>query len=219
MKSVIVLDDFHDRSLLFSIMCTKSFTLYSYLRYGFHLPVVLISAVLSILNGNLKEMDARAINVLNIVANALTALLWVISNKMTFETRAAHFKAKSVNFIKLHREIEKYLLPFKNIEDIDDDNIKSVMTSYDIIVENLQYDIPRSICNSVRKTYVGKRTLPNIIADGSHKQAVHRQNSICSIMEGCKPIFVERNEGGETDSNVEGGAVGEVIVMNLDHKK
>lgn len=207
-KKIYVLDDAHDRTLVYSILCSKSFTMYSYLKYGFHLPIVLISAVLSVLNGNLKEFNEDAINVLNISANALTALLLVISNQMQFESRASHFKAKSAEFMKMHREIEMYLLPIKRIEDIDDIFVKSIMLDYDKIVQGLQYDVPRGICKSVKKTYDNKRTLPNIIAEGSRKGQIYRQNSICSILENCpKSVYTESNEGKEET---------EVVVIDLD---
>lgn len=177
-QKIIILDDYRDRCSVYSVLCMRSYTFYNRLKILFQLPIILLSSVLSILNGNMESVNKDAMNIVNISINALTAILLVVQNNLKFESRAMHFKQVSTSFTKLERDIEKYMIANHTEDDISEEFAKGVMTSYDTIVENLQFDIPSSICNSVRTLYAGKKTLPLLI-NGIKKEEKYRQEILC----------------------------------------
>ena len=173
LKRGYILDDILDQSFIYSILCYQSYSFYNMLKYIFSLPLIITSSMMSIINSNSNQEDNH-MKIINISFNIFTALMLVINSNLKFESRADAFKNTQTKFIKLQHEIEKYI--------VDEENpsksfINELRDKYDNIVEGIQYEIPKHICNRVRNQYKEKRTLP-IIINGIKKKEEHRDNEI-----------------------------------------
>lgn len=140
------------------------------------MPIILLSSILSILNGNLEGINENVMTLINISVNALTAVMLVIMNQMKFESRSNHFKSVASSFRKLETEIEKHLIS-NDADDISQEFVMGVLTAYDTVIDNIQYDIPGSICNAVKNQYAGIKTLPLLI-NGVKKEDRYRHESV-----------------------------------------
>lgn len=172
-KCYIVLDDICDQAFIYSILCYKAFSFYNMLKYCFNLPLIITSSLMSVLNSNNNQDDDR-MKILNISFNIFTALMLVINNNLKFESRADHFKALHMKFLKLTHQIEKI-----NMDDevLDKHIINEIRHEYDAIAETVQFEIPNHICKSVRDQYMTKKTLPLII-NGVKKKDEYRDSYI-----------------------------------------
>jgi hypothetical protein len=81
---------------------------------------------------------------------------------------------------KLTHKIEDILTI--DLENINIENIRAMILEYDNLCENIDYPYPGFIKNRVKKTYAGKKTLPNIL--------------------NCEISFITTNETDHNDLNV-----------------
>lgn len=170
-----ILDQYVDKSFVYSVLCSKASSYYNMLKYGFQLPLILTSTVMTYINANNDESMAENMKIVNPVFNLITAVLLSINNMFKFESKANDFKNNSIKFQKLSHLIEQKIL--KN--DISDDFIQSIISQYDTIVENC-LDVPHHICNNTRILYGGKKHLP-IVCNGVEK--LEKEQSMSSKME------------------------------------
>ena len=170
-KYLEVLEQYNDKSFVYSILCSRASRYYNYWKLSFALPLILTSTVLTYINSNNDPQLENAMKIVNPVFNMLTAILLGIQNVFKFESKSNDFKSSCFKYQKLCHQIEAKLL---NTQDINEDFITNIVTSYDNIQEDCM-DIPNFICNSVRSLYGGKKHLP-IICNG-----VEKINKSCNI--------------------------------------
>jgi hypothetical protein len=159
-KYIKILETYNDKAFVFSVLCLQSARYYNRLKYGFQLPIIITSSVLSILNGTTgNDHIDNNMKMINTVFNILTALILSVNNTFRFETKANDFKSNGMKFQKLSHLIESKVLE----GNINSDFINSVITTYDNIVESIDDDVPSHVCTRVRNEYKTKKHLPTII--------------------------------------------------------
>lgn len=173
LNKAYIIEDLIDQCMIYSILCYKTHTFYTTLKYIFNLPLIISSSIMSILNSNMND-TSHDIKILNITFNIFTALILVINNNLKFEARSDSFKNIHAKFIKLQHEIEKFVI---SDEIPTQELINSLRDRYDNLVESIGYEIPNHICKNVRDMYKEKKTLPLII-NGIKKKAEYRDQSI-----------------------------------------
>lgn len=154
------LDDYFDRCFVYSVLLTRTFSYYSRLKTLLKIPIILTSSAMSIVNSNLGGENDRALKIVNITFNLLTAIILSMSSTFKIEEKVHCFQSAERKFSKLTSVIEQKIICE---EEITPEFISRIMNEYDNIVESIDYDIPRFICISVRKEYATKKTLPLII--------------------------------------------------------
>lgn len=170
------LDDYMDRSFVYSVLLNKTHSHYGRLKTLFKIPIILTSSVMSVVNSNLGNVDDNALKIVNITFNLLTALILSLSSTLKIEEKYQNFLTAEKKFIKLSSIIEQKLI---NEDDtITSDFVGSIITQYDNIVDGIDYDIPQYICRSVRSEYSYKKTLPLIINGIEKKDDFKRNSSI-----------------------------------------
>lgn len=175
-KYIEILEQYNDKSFVYSVLCSKASRYYNYLRLTFAMPLILTSTVMSYLNGINEETMVDKLKIVNSVFNITTAVLLAIQNIFKFESKSNEYKQSCSKFQKLSHQIEAKLL---KKQEINDDFITSIINQYDNIQEDCM-DIPSHICNAVRREYATRKHLP-ILINGIEK--LEKEQSMSSKIE------------------------------------
>lgn len=162
-KYLQVLEQYNDKSFVYSVLCSKTSRYYNYWKLGFALPLILTSTVLTYINANDNANMMEAMKIVNPTFNMITAILLGIQNVFKFESKSNEFKNSCLKFQKLSHLIENKIIK----KDFGEDFITNIIQQYDDIQEDCM-DIPHWICNSVRKEYGTVKHLP-IVCNGIQK--------------------------------------------------
>jgi hypothetical protein len=114
---------------------------------------------MSILNSS--QIEENKLKYINIIVNALTALILSLANNFKFQERATNFKTQGNKFNKLVHSIEDNLV--NELNNITTDTLRNFITTYDNINENVDFDFPYHIKQDVRRFFLNQRVLPNIL--------------------------------------------------------
>lgn len=170
------LDDYMDRSFIYSVLLNKTHVHYGRLKTLFRIPIILTSSVMSVVNSNLGNVDDNSLKIVNITFNLLTALILSLSSALKFEEKYQNFLTAEKKFLKLSSVIEQKLI---NEDDkITSDFVSSVIVQYENIVDGIDYDIPSYIAKRVRDQYATKKTLPLIINGIDKKESCRRYSNV-----------------------------------------
>lgn len=158
-EQIQLLKIYQDKAYVSAILCEKSSNHYSLLKNIFNVPVILASSFMSILNSS--QIDENKLKYINIIVNALTALILSLANNFKFQERATNFKTQGNKFNKLVHSIEDNLVNEPN--SITTDTVRNFISCYDTINENIDFDFPYHIKQNVRSVFLNQRTLPNVL--------------------------------------------------------
>lgn len=158
-----ILEQYCDKSFVYSVLCQKTASYYNQWKYVLQLPLIITSTVLTYVNSNQDENMASAMRVVNPVFNLLTAILLALNNMLKLESKSNDFKNNGIKFQKLSHLIEQKLLE----GEINNDFVNSVITQYDNVSETC-HDVPNHICKRVHNSYATKKHLP-IVCNGVNK--------------------------------------------------
>jgi hypothetical protein len=158
-----ILDQYCDKSFVYSVLCSKTSSFYNRWKYALQLPLIITSTVLTYVNSNQDENMAEHMKIVNPVFNLMTAILLALNNMLKLESKANDFKNNGIKYQKLCHLIEQKLLE----NDINNDFMNSVITQYDNVSENC-HEIPNHISKQVHNTYATKKHLP-VVCNGVAK--------------------------------------------------
>ena len=158
-EQIQLLKIYQDKAYVSAILCDKSSNYYSLLKNIFNVPLILASSLMSILNSS--QIEENKLKYINIIVNALTALILSLANNFKFQERATNFKTQGNKFNKLVHSIEDNLV--NELNNITTDTLRNFITTYDNINENVDFDFPYHIKQDVRRFFLNQRVLPNIL--------------------------------------------------------
>lgn len=176
-RQKILIDDYNDMAMIYSILCLKTSNYYGKLKYLVDIPVIIISASMSLINSKFDE--GYVLQVSNIVCNILIVTLLSINNFMKISEKRQMFKVWNDRFARLSHKIEEKKLMNK----IDEDFISNIIAQYENLVEGIDVDLPDFIKQSVRNEYKEKKSLP-IIINNVHKLMENRDIELLGIHSG-----------------------------------
>ena len=155
-----LLQSYRDKSYITSILCSQSEEHFSFIKSLVNIPLVLSSSVFTILN-SLNEENSTDMKYANIILNACTATLLSLVSNFKLQEQAINFKAIAIKQNKLCHKCEDLLSI--DLENTTIEHIRAIILEYDNLNEQVDYQYPGFIKNRVKKTYAGKKTLPNIL--------------------------------------------------------
>jgi len=158
-EQIQLLKIYQDKAYVSAILCDKSSNYYSLLKNIFNVRLILASSLMSILNSS--QIEENKLKYINIIVNALTALILSLANNFKFQERATNFKTQGNKFNKLVHSIEDNLV--NELNNITTDTLRNFITTYDNINENIDFDFPYHIKQNVRRFFLNQRVLPNIL--------------------------------------------------------
>ena len=158
-----ILDQYCDKSFVYSVLCSKTSSFYNRWKYALQLPLIITSTVLTYVNSNQDDSMREHMKIVNPIFNLITAILLALNNMLKLESKANEMKNNSVKYQKLCHLIEQKLFE----DSVNNDFINSVITQYDNISENC-HEIPSHISKQVHNTYATKKHLP-VVCNGVQK--------------------------------------------------
>lgn len=154
-----ILKNYLDKSFVNGILCDLSYNFYSRIWNISHLPTILGSSVLTILNSS--ELSSDIMKKINIIINGLNAVILALVNSYKIGDRVNSFKNNKIKFNKLNHIIESLIIKETNHTEIDRSLIDSIINEYDKLTEDLIYQFPEHIRKKVIKKYGNTLKLPN----------------------------------------------------------
>jgi hypothetical protein len=155
-----LLQSYRDKSYVTSILCSQTGECYSFIRSMINIPLILSSSIMMIFN-SLNEIDSTSMKYANIALNASTTTILSLIGNFKLAEKVTNFKNIEIKMNKLCHSIEDKLT--NDLENTTTENIRQIITEYDTLNEQLDYPFIGFIKNRVKRTYIGKKTLPNIL--------------------------------------------------------
>ena len=154
-----LLQNYRDKSYIMSLLAQESTSFYSILRTIINMPIIITSSIMTIINSSFSSED---IKVPNIILNASTSLILALMNNLKLSEKVGHFRNLNLKYTKLLHLIEDKLI--NESDSINKDDIKNIINQYDVLTEtSLDFEFPNHIKNRIRKRYIDKKCLPNIL--------------------------------------------------------
>lgn len=195
LKNTKILEEYRDKCYVNNVLCQRSSEYYGRLKMLISIPLIVCSCIMTVMNStelnssNLNTNFMRIVKILNIILNSLTVLLISFNNTFKISEKHNQFRILSIKYIKLCHVLEDNLV--YSINNISHQNIFELVVEYDNLNESLEYSFPDHIKRAVKKLYVNKKTLPNILncetdfvynpdcsnADNMHKTEVNGNDS------------------------------------------
>ena len=155
-----LLQSYRDKSYVTSILCSQTGECYSFIRSMINIPLILSSSIMMIFN-SLNEIDSTSMKYANIALNASTTTILSLIGNFKLAEKVTNFKNIEIKMNKLCHSIEDKLT--NDLENTNTENIRQIINEYDTLNEQLDYPFIGFIKNRVKRTYIGKKTLPNIL--------------------------------------------------------
>jgi hypothetical protein len=93
-----------DKCEAMTLLCTKTSSHWSFIKFCFNIPLVITSSAMCIIN-SISE-DANAVKIPNIVVNAVSVLIMSLNNSIKAGEKFETFKKLSQQFMVLSQEVE-----------------------------------------------------------------------------------------------------------------
>ena len=104
-KTARTLDDYLDRSFVYSVLLEKSHSYYGRLKTLLKVPIILVSSVMSIVNSNIGGDNDYNLKIVNITFNILTAVILGLTNTFKIDEKYQNFLQAEKKFLKLCSKI------------------------------------------------------------------------------------------------------------------
>lgn len=179
-KNTRILEEYRDKCYVNNVLCQRSSEYYSGLKMLISIPLIVLSSIMTVMNSaelNSSSLDnnyMRVVKILNIILNSFTVLLISFNNTFKISEKHNQFRLLSIKYIKLCHVLEDNLV--YSIHQISHQTIFELIVEYDNLNETLEYNFPEHVKRAVKKMYLNKKTLPNIL--NCETDFVHNTESI-----------------------------------------
>ena len=158
-EQIKLLESYRDKSYVSKILCTETSNFYSFIKNLVNIPLILSSSIMTVLNSS--DFDSQQMRIPNIISNSSTSLILSLINNYKLPEKCQTFRNKSIKYMHLTNQIEDSLT--NDMENITIDKIRNYINEYDSIGESLEYGFPSHIKNRIRKRFIDKKKLPNVL--------------------------------------------------------
>lgn len=179
-KNTRILEEYRDKCYVNNVLCQRSSEYYGRLKMLISIPLIVLSSIMTVMNSaelNSSSLDnnyMRVVKILNIILNSFTVLLISFNNTFKITEKHNQFRLLSIKYIKLCHVLEDNLV--YSIHHISHQTIFELIVEYDNLNETLEYNFPEHVKRAVKKMYLNKKTLPNIL--NCETDFVHNTESI-----------------------------------------
>jgi hypothetical protein len=151
-EHIELLQNIKDKAFVTSILCSKSYAFFSWIRTLINIPLILSSGAMTILN-SMSDINTTEIKYANIILNSCTVTILSLVGNFKLAERELSFRQAQIKMDKLYHHIEDKLLIEPSNCSIGD--VRDIIKEYVIIYEHLEYPIPEFIrknCKVANKT-------------------------------------------------------------------
>jgi len=135
MENLRTLKIYQERCFINSLLFEKMMNHNIFVRNVLNFPLILISAVLTVLNSIMDEKDMK---IINIVLNGTVGLILSMMNNFKINDKIATFKNEKAKIIKLQHKIDTYL---NTSIEVNVKDVEEILAQYDAIIEEQEYPI------------------------------------------------------------------------------
>jgi hypothetical protein len=153
-----LIKEYLDKTYITALLCEMSYSYYSFLYQLIIFPTILSSSILTVLNSS--ELDKDILKIINIIINGLNTILLAINSNFKLNDRYNHFHSMRVKFNSLNHKLETDINKQKFDKNIVI-NIEDIITIFDNLYNDLNYQFPPHIKNKIIKKYGAFKKLPN----------------------------------------------------------
>ena len=157
-NSIVQLQQYRDKCFIYNILCEKSVEYFSLMKNIVSIPLIVSSAIMTIMNSG--SFTPESMQTPNIVVNACTTIIISFMNNFKLAEKCNTFRTLGLKYTKLLHYIEDKL---NTDEVINGEDVREIVKEYDSLAEQNEFIIPSHIRNKVKKSYGGKRSMPNIL--------------------------------------------------------
>lgn len=186
-----------DHTYIMYILCDKTASFYYKIKNVINIPVIICSAILSIfgsMNYNSNIENTVVIN-MTLFLNIFVTVAIAILNFFKITEKEFFFKSYAMNFFKLHNKINAEITKCKTI--MIDLEISQIINEYNMLCENITFNIPSRIKNSVAKKYVDYK-LPTVLMNNKPEKKKVYMWSLFKYKDEKPPSLTESSSSNET---------------------
>jgi hypothetical protein len=135
-----------EKSECMTLLCTRTSSHWSLIKFIFNIPLVFTSSAMCIINS--ISTDANEVKIPNIVVNAVSVLIMSLSNSIKASEKLDLFHRLSIAFMQLSCEIENCN------DDVSVDDLKLLNNKYEnLVTQCLFEEIPDYVKQKVINTF------------------------------------------------------------------
>ena len=151
---MINLNKLLDKCETMTLLCTKTCTYWSMVKFGFNIQLVLTRRVMCIIN-NISE-DVNRMKIPNIIVKVISVLIMFLNNLVKPSEKFECFERLSQQFMILSQEMEGM------DQSIDREKYVILLLKYDNLIQDCAFeDIPSKYKHQVSKVYIeANRNIP-----------------------------------------------------------
>ena len=121
-----------DKSECMALLCTKANTHWSFIRFLFQIPIIIIATVMVVMNS--FSGSGEHMRIANVVVNGCNIMILSFFNQLRVAEKTENFKNLSNDFMKLSHSIES---------NSDVEELKMFFEKYDTLIMQVGFeDIP-----------------------------------------------------------------------------
>lgn len=153
-----LLNEIKDKSLILSVLCSKSATLFSRIRTFINIPLILSSGAMTILN-SMNDTDSTYIKYANIVLNSCTVTILSIIGNFKLTERELSYRNTHLKMKRLYHRVDTILRV--DITKINTQKVGEITKDYLHIYEHLEFPIPHYISKKFNNDIANISTFKN----------------------------------------------------------
>ena len=109
----------------------------------------------------MEIFNETALKPVNIIVNAIVAVLIAIQNTLKIAERADMFNQMSIKFLKLNSEIETSITN----NTLNNEHLNTIINNYNSLIEQINFNFPERIKKEIKTKYKNKH-LPHMLNEG-----------------------------------------------------
>lgn len=157
-KQTELLTSYKDKAFIMMLLCEQSYNEYTFIKNIINIPLILVNTAMTILNS--AVFDANDMKIPNILLNSTTGVIIGLISSFKIYEKIQSFHQLQGKFNKLSSGIESKMI---KMEEITEDDIRTVIDTYDNLIDSLDYPISEKIKNRIKKQFQEKVNLPSIL--------------------------------------------------------
>ena len=140
-----LLISYKDKAFIMMLLCEQSYNEHVFIKNIINIPLILVNTAMTALNSIVENADDMKIP--NILLNSTTGIILGLISSFKIYEKIQSFHQLQGKFNKLSSSIESKMI---KMEDIKEDDIKSVIDTYDNLMDNIDYPISNKIKSKLR---------------------------------------------------------------------
>lgn len=151
---------YRDKAYIMALLCQEHSDYYNFIKNIIHIPLVISSSIVSILNSYNNESN-EIIKIITVIITTIISILLAFLQSFKIDEKKSMYMITAKKFEKVCHNAEDLL--FNNLNEINVDDIKKIIDLYDAINDSIDFNYINFIKLKFIKKFKNNRSLPNIL--------------------------------------------------------